>query len=424
MYIERIVDAVISERLEISGGLLIEGPKACGKTTCGLNFSKSDISLDINPNAVMYMETNPELILVGDTPRLIDEWQIYANIWNYVRHEIDKRQKPGQFILTGSSTPKDKSKLHTGAGRILSIKMRTLSIYEKNREQYDNEKWISLEKICAGGSIKADAYDEKKLDSIIDDVLHGGFPGFIKNSTKNAQINIQGYVDRIINVDISEVDEKKRDPIGVKAVMNVLAKNVATYVTKEKIAIEAGAYLNRDIKATTVSDYTDALERLGVFERQQSWQPHLRARYSVRKSVKIHYCEPSIACALLGITKKQLMDDLKYFGFLFESFVYHNMKAYANASGGDILQYHDSGEVEVDQIYLGRNGTWGAFEVKLGAGENMLNEAAENLLKFAKKVDTDKMGEPGCLAIITGTGNYAYTRKDGVMIIPLYALKP
>jgi predicted AAA+ superfamily ATPase len=205
--------------------------------------------------------------------------------------------------------------------------------------------------------------------------------------------------------------------------MKVLAKNIATYATKDSMSHQTASFLDREPKASTISEYMTALERLGIFERQLSWTPHLRARYSVRKGVKLHYCEPSLACALLGTTHEQLKSDLKYLGFLFESFVYHNMSAYASIKGGEILQYHDSNNLEVDQIYLGKDGVWGAFEVKLGATAEVFDEAAASLLAFAKTIDTKNMGEPGCLAIITGLGDKAFTRADGIHVIPLHTLK-
>jgi predicted AAA+ superfamily ATPase len=424
MYIKRLIDHTISESLRISGGLLIEGPKSCGKTSSAKQVAKSEVSLDIDENAALYIDTAPGLLLAGETPRLIDEWQIYPQIWNHVRHEIDTRQKPGQFILAGSSTPKRNTLLHSGAGRILPRKMRTLSLYEIDQHENIMQANISVSDLVKGKPLLAAVYKEATLDELIDLIRHGFWPGFYQLSTSDAVTNIEGYLGQIINVDISEVDDIKRDPAGVRAFMKVAAKNVATYCTKEALARQTASYLDREPKSSTIAEYISALERLGIFERQHSWMPHLRARYSVRKAAKLHFCEPSLACALLGVTHKQLKDDLNYLGFLFESLVFHNISAYASVSGGEILQYHDSRGLEVDQIFMGKDGSWGAVEVKLGAGVKTMDEAARNLLTFANTVDTQHMGTPGCLAIITGLGNKAFTRADGVQVIPLRALKP
>ncbi|MDR0853939.1 MAG: DUF4143 domain-containing protein [Clostridiales Family XIII bacterium] len=419
-----MIDDVLEESLRISGGVLVKGPKACGKTSSTKRIAKSSISLDIDDDAILYIETAPKLLLVGETPRLIDEWQVYPKIWNLVRHEIDERQDKGQFLLTGSSTPKKSSTLHSGAGRILSRKMRTLSIFEIQQHENAIENPISLSGIVGGNKISPRVYKAKTIDDVIDEIRHGYWPGFYGDPTEDAQMNIQGYIDQIVNVDISEVDDIQRDPIGVRALMNVLAKNVATYATKDSMALQAASFLDREPKASTVSEYLGALERIGVFERQASWMPHLRARYSIRKAAKLHYCEPSLACALLGATHEQLKTDLRYLGFLFESLVFHNMSAYASILGGEILQYHDSKGLEVDQIYLGNDGRWGAFEVKLGDTAQVIDAAADTLLRFSKTIDTEKMGNPGCLAIITGLGNKAFTRADGIHVIPLHSIKP
>jgi predicted AAA+ superfamily ATPase len=422
MYIKRLIDDTIAESLRISGGLLIVGSKSCGKTSSAKQFAKSDVSLDIDENVSLYIDTAPELLLEGETPRLIDEWQIYPQIWNHVRHEIDNRQKPGQFILTGSSTPKRNTMLHSGAGRILAGKMRTLSVFEIARHEGVMQSEISVSDLIKGKPVIPAVYKEETLDGLIDFIRHGSWPGFYNLSTADAVTNIEGYLEQIINTDISEADDVKRDPAGVRAFMKVAAKNVATYCSKESLALQTASYLDREPKASTISEYISALERLGIYERQLSWTPHLRARYSVRKAAKLHFCEPSLACALLGATHKQLKDDLSYLGFLFESLVFHNMSAYASVSGGEILQYHDSRELEVDQILVGKDGSWGAFEVKLGAGVKAIDEASKNLLAFANAIDTQHMGSPGCLAVITGLGDKAFTRTDGVHVIPLRAL--
>jgi len=413
-YLKRIIEDEFSGNLSAAGAVLVKGPKSCGKTEMAKQFAGSVLQVDRDMQVPIAMETNPGLLLLGDTPRLIDEWQEQPALWNYVRHEVDDRQKKGQFILTGSANPDDDVRLHSGAGRFTVVQMDTMSWQELG---FSNGKF-SVADLLQGNKI--DTFHESvPLDFIVERLVIGGFPTALNESVKNAQRINMGYVDLLVEVDMSRVSDTKRDPLKVRALLCSLARNVATMVENSTLEKDIKLFEKNDVSRNTIIDYLDALSRLMILYEQPAFNPHIRSSASLRKSPKRHLCDVSLAVAALGLDKDALLKDLRYTGFLFESLATHELKVYANANDAVVFHYHDSYGLEVDAIVQKRNGDYAAFEIKLGVG--FIDEAVENLKKFEKNIDTTKMKLPKSLNVITGTG-MSYRRPDGINVISLAAL--
>ena len=413
-YISRITDKELQRKLNTTGAILICGCKACGKTESASQFAKSILEVDIDENVPFLMETAPKLLLEGETPRLIDEWQEQPKLWNMIRHEVDKRKSPAQFILTGSANPDETVKIHSGAGRFTTLDMRTLSWQELG---YSSGK-ISLKKLLEGENFDA-CSEHSELEFIIEKIIIGGYPSLIgKNISEANDIN-RSYINLLAEVDMSRVSNVKRDPMKVRNLLRSLARNTTT--TFETSALETDIFEkdNFSITRPTIYDYLNALERLMIIENQPAWNTHLRSSAMLRKAPKRHLTDVSLAVAALGATQKSLLNDLKFTGFLFESLVIHDLRIYAQANDASVYHYRDSTNLEVDAIVQKYSGEWVAFEVKLGIGQ--IDEAAENLKKFASIIDTSKIAAPKTLNIITGTG-MSYTRKDGINVISLSSL--
>ena len=414
-YSARIVDRELGERLTGTGAVVIEGARACGKTATARNISASEALLDIDDNMREAVTVNPSLVLEGEAPRLIDEWQIAPAIWNHVRRAVDDRGKPRQFILTGSATPADDATRHSGAGRITRLRMRPMSLFELGRS---NGK-VSLSRLLDGEPI-AEAKSELTISEIAKEAAVGGWPGLRDIEPEPALRALRGYVDEIRRVDVSRVDEKRRDPNRVGRLLASLARNVATHVAATTLAKDAGGS-DGALDDDTVREYLDALERLMVVENQPAWAPHLRSTHTLRRAPKRHFVDPSLAVAALNATPEQILRDLRLFGFIFESLVVRDLRIYAQAVDARVSQYRDSSGLEVDAIVEGLDGRWAAFEVKLDSSR--VDEAALNLLKFESKVDTEVSGKPAALAVIIGTG-FGFVRDDGVQVIPIGSLGP
>ena len=413
-YKERIADSELERKLGASGAVLIRGAKACGKTEMAKQFAHSILQVDRDENVSTLMETSPKRLLVGETPRLIDEWQLQPNLWNYIRHEVDERQKSAQFILTGSANPEEAAKMHSGAGRFTIVDMRTMSWKELG---FSTGK-VSLGKLFEGHKI--DIYDEPlELGFIIEKIFIGGFPTLLgKTKNQAADLN-RAYVELLAEVDMSRVSNTKRDPVKVRSLLRSLARNTATMVDISALEKDVFAQEKSAITRPTIYDYLEALNRLMILEDQPAWNPHIRSSYTLRKTPKRHFTDVSLAVAALGVNEKSLINNLTFTGFLFESLVTHDLRVYAQANDAKVYHYLDSSGMEVDCIVQKFNGDWCAFEVKLGTGQ--IDEAAAKLLKFASVIDTQKSQAPKSLNIITGTG-ISYTRKDGVNIISLASL--
>jgi len=414
-YAPRIVDLELTERLAATGAVVIEGPKACGKAATARNVAASEALLDTDDNLREAVTVNPAFVLDGETPRLIDEWQIAPAIWNHVRRTVDDRRSPGQFILTGSAVPADDVTRHSGAGRITRLRMRPMSLFERGW----SDGAASLDRLLAGEPA-AGVRSDLPIAELAEMAAVGGWPGLREIEIGQALRVLRGYVDEISRVDVSRVDEKRRDPRRVRRLLSSLARNVATQATATTLAKDAGGS-DGPLDDDTVREYLDALERLMVIENQPAWAPHLRSKHILRRAPKRHFVDPSLAIAALRATPEQVLRDLRLFGLIFESLVVRDLRVYAQATDANVFQYRDSSGLEVDAIVEGLDGRWAAFEVKLDSSR--VNEAAENLLRFASKVDTGICGEPNALGVIIGTG-YGFVREDGVQVIPIGSLGP
>ena len=413
-YIKRIIEDDLVEKMSASGAVLIKGPKSCGKTATAKQFAKSVLEMDRDKQVPVIMATNPQLLLVGDTPRLIDKWQEQPEIWNYVRHEVDERKIKGQFILTGSAHPNDDVKLHSGAGRFTVVQMDTMTWQELGY----STGMVKVSDLLQGPL--PDFFAEGiSLDFIIDKMLIGGWPTLLNESPKNAIKLNSGYVDLLCEVDMSRVSGVKRDPLKVRSLLRSLARNTATLVDNKTLEQDVKTSDRNELSRNTIAEYLDALSRLMILYEQPAFNPHIRSAASLRKAPKRHLCDPSLAVAALGLDKEALVKDIKYTGFLFESLATHELNVYAKANDANVFHYNDSYGLEVDAIVQKRNGHYAAFEIKLGVG--YIDEAAENLKKFAQNIDTSKMDVPKSLNIITGTG-MSYRRKDGINVISLASL--
>lgn len=413
-YVRRLIEDDLLDKMAASGAVLIKGPKSCGKTATAKQYAKSILEMDRDLQVPVMMATNPRLLLVGDTPRLIDEWQEQPEIWNYVRHEIDDRNAKEQFILTGSANPTDDVKLHSGAGRFTVLQMDTMTWQELGF----STGIIKLSDLLLGSL--NDFYEPAiSLDFIIDKICIGGWPSLINESVKNALNMNRGYVDLLCEVDMSRVSGVKRDPYKVRSLLRSIARNTATLVDNKTLERDVKAIDKNELSRNTISDYLDALSRLMILYEQPAFNLHIRSSASLRKSPKRHLCDPSLAVASLGLDKESLVKDIKFTGFLFESLVIHELNVYAKANDATVFHYNDSYGYEVDAIVQKRNGDYAAFEVKLGVG--YIDEAAENLKKFAANIDTTKMELPKSLNIISGT-SMSYRRPDGINVISLASL--
>lgn len=413
-YVPRIVDAELATRLGGLGAVLIEGPKACGKTLTARQVAVSEVLLDIDVNARQAVGVDPGLVLAGDTPRLIDEWQVEPAIWNHVRREVDERGRPGQFILTGSAVPPDDETRHTGAGRITRLQMRPMSLFESGHSNGS----ISLRDLLDGETPRA-SDPGLSITDLVRAAAVGGWPAFQRLSVEDALHGVQGYLDEIRRVDVNRVGPAGRDPERVGRLLASLARNVSTYATIKTLADDTGGP-EVPLTRETVQEYLDVLTRLKIVEDQPAWAPHLRSKYVLRKMPKRHFVDPSLAVAALRASPESLLGDLELFGFVFESMVVRDLRVYAQSLDATVFQYRDSDGLEVDAVVQAHD-RWAAFEVKLGGGQ--VDDAASNLVKFARRIDTARRGRPATLAVITGSG-YGYRRQDGVMVIPVGALGP
>jgi uncharacterized protein len=413
-YIPRIVDGELAARLNASGAVVIEGPKACGKTETARQKAASEVLLDVDVAAQQAAAIDPRLVLDGPAPRLIDEWQIVPDIWNHVRREVDKRSEPGQFILTGSATPADDVTRHTGGLRFARVRLRPMTLTELGRSSAE----ISLDELLSGEPSRSPD-PGLTVHDLIEEVVRGGWPGIRNLAVEDAAVALRDYLDLIRRTDIAAVDGVRRDPERVQAVLRSLARNVGTQAALTRIAADAAA-TGTGVSDDTVADYLAALTRLMVVEDQPAWNTHLRSRHLLRSTPTRHFVDPSLAAAALGATPATLLKDLNTFGLLFESLVVRDLRVYAQPLDAGVFHYRDQSGLEVDAI-VDAGERWAAFEVKLGPG--LADEAAAALRRFADRVDTSKRGEPAMLGVIVGSG-YGYTRDDGVHVIPVGALGP
>lgn len=415
-YVPRIVDDELALLLGATGAVLVEGPKACGKTATAMQASASQALLDVDDNARRMAEIDPAVVLTGATPRLIDEWQLAPTIWNHVRRSVDQRGLAGQFLLTGSAVPADDISRHTGAGRFSRLRMRPLSLYEAGHSSGE----ISLARLLAAEPQRAERR-EMSIVSLAELVCAGGWPGQLGKPGPAVVRANRGYVDDICRADVSRVSGRVRDPLRVERLFRSLARNVATPVSLSKLAADVGGANGQALKPDTAAEYVDALRRLMVVEDQPAWAPHLRSRVPLRSTPVRHFVDPSLAVAALRTNSERLLGDLAYLGFLFESLVVRDLRVYAQAADARVFHYRDKDGLEVDAIVETADGRWAAFEVKLG--ERWVPDAARNLRRLAERVAEDEHGAPAALAVIVPNG-YGYAGGDDIGVVPITTLGP
>lgn len=414
-YMERVVDEELAARLNASGAVVIEGPKACGKTATALQVAASAVMLDVDAGARLALAVDPSLVLEGERPRLLDEWQVQPKLWNYVRRAVDARGEAGQFILTGSSVPAEDVERHTGAGRFSFLRLRPMSLFEAGH----STGTVSLAGLLSGVPPRSTdpGLTVRRLAEII---TMGGWPAQQGRGMLDAARAARDYLEQVRQVDISRVGSTRRDPARVGALLRSLARNVATEAKNSVLAADAGG-ADGALSEHTVADYLDALSRLMIIEDQRAWAPHLRSKAVMRKSPKRHFVDPSLAVAALHTGPERLLGDLNLLGLLFESLVVRDLRVFSQPLEGEVLHYRDHYGVEVDAVVQLPDGRWGAFEIKLGEG--LVEEGAQGLLRFAAQIDTDRCGAPSVLAVICATG-FGYRRDDGVAVVPVGALGP
>ena len=419
-YLPRIVDTIISEKMSTFGALLIEGPKWCGKTMTASQHCKSIFNLgdpSQNFNNRTLARTDISLVLRGEKPRLIDEWQEVPPIWDAVRMEVDKSNDKGQFILTGSATPNRKGVLHSGAGRIGRLKMRTMSLYESG----DSSGQVSLEALCNGRQDNVFIGD-RGLNDIIELIIRGGWPANIGIAAKQAAQVSQDYIQAVIEDDVFLIDGVKRDTSKMLLLLRSLARNESTTATISTLSKDVEASDGAGIYRTTVNEYLDIFKRMYLTDNTPPFSSELRSSTRLKKAEKRHLVDPSLACALLRASPEKLLNDLNTLGFLFESLCMRDLQVYAESFDAHLYHYQDYNNDEIDAVIELRDGEWCAFEIKLGA--HKIDEAADNLLKIQKKLEADtKARAPKILCVICGLTNAAYQRKDGVFVVPITALK-
>ncbi|HVA51946.1 MAG TPA: DUF4143 domain-containing protein [Acidimicrobiales bacterium] len=411
----RIVDMELTRQLKAMGAVVLEGPKAVGKTETARQQAASEVDLDSDLNARAAAEIDPALILTGPTPRLIDEWQFVPEVWNNVRREVDERRLPGQFILTGSAAPSDDVTRHTGAGRVARVRLRPMTLFEMGRSFGE----VSLGDLL-DGQVPSPANSNFTISEIAEFICTGGWPVIHNLPVADAQQALGNYLEEIARADINRVDGVIRDPNKVSRVIRSLARNVATQVAATVIAADTAGE-DEPVARKTVPEYLSALERLWIIEDQPAWAPRLRSRSSMRTAAKRHFIDPCLAAAALGAGPQKLLSDLNFLGFLFESLVVRDLRVYAQLHDAKIFHYRDNTGLEVDAIVERNDGRWAGIEVKLGS--NQIDQGARSLLTFSSRIDQTACGAPTFLAVVTAKG-YAYQRPDGVMVVPIGTLGP
>lgn len=418
-YISRIADTLIERALKSSGAVLIEGPKWCGKTSTARQLSNSYIYMQDPDQRLKYLkisDNKPSLLLQGETPRLIDEWQTAPVLWDSVRHEVDMRGEMGQFILTGSSVPiLDENISHTGTGRISRIRMRTMSLFESGESNGE----ISLKELFSSTK-NIEGFGILSIDELAECIVRGGWPSSVATNLGMYEKRVQDYFDAVVNIDISRVDGIEKNPQKVAVLMKSLARNISTEASMETLRRDMSGSEKDTISIPTVMSYLNALQRIFVTEDLEAWNPSIRSKTPLRSGPKRHFIDPSIACAAMGINGEKLLKDFNTFGYLFESLCIRDLRIYSDYLDGKVYHYRDKTNLECDAIIVLRDGSWGAIEIKMGAKE--FDTAAENLLKLKERINTEKMLNPSFLMILSAT-DIGYTREDGIHVVPIGCLK-
>ena len=419
-YRKRLADEVLKDKLEASGAVLVEGAKWCGKTTTSKQIAKSVLYMQEpaqKKQNLLMADTNPSLLLQGDAPRLIDEWQLAPKLWDAVRFEVDQRDDFGQFILTGSAVPPDTSEIsHSGTGRISRMLMRPMSLFESG----ESSGSVSLEGLF-NTDYEVSASVESDIEKLAFLICRGGWPKAVGKSIKVALQQAVDYYDAVVNSDISRVDGKERNPERAKLLMRSYSRNIGSQAKFEEIRQDI---LGNDVDSfsiDTLYDYLNALKKIFVIEDAPAWNPNLRSKTAIRNTDTRYYVDPSIATASMGLGPKDLINDLSTMGLLFENLCVRDLRIYAQSIGGEIYHYRDKSGLECDAVVHLRNGSYGLVEIKLG-GDKLIEEGCATLNKFEKIIDTTKMKSPSFKMVLTGVGNYAFKRPDGILVVPVRSL--
>lgn len=434
-YKNRVADRLLAEKLEAFGAVLIEGPKYCGKTTLATQQAGSILSMadtDTLGQNLALARTNISRLLAGETPRLIDEWQIAPQFWDAVRNEVDKRNEDGQFMLTGSAVPPKPKKdengniieeeniHHTGTGRISRLRLRTMSLWESEDSTGD----VSLEELFINPDT-VDGVSDIDLDRLAYLTCRGGWPkAVLKKSEKAALAQAFDYYDSVVSNDIKRVDDIDRDEELTKRIMRSYARNQGTQATVGTILADIKSNGDERMSDSTVYSYIKALKEIFVIEDSIAWNPNLRSKTAIRTSDTRYFIDPSIATAALGMGPKDLINDMEIFGFIFETLAIRDLRVYADALDGKVYHYRDKNNLECDAVIHLRNGSYGLVEVKIGGAE-LIKEGAESLKTLSSKIDSTRMKTPSFMMVLTGIGKFAYKRpEDGVLVVPIGCLKP
>lgn len=420
-YKHRIADGILEKKLRSKGAVLIEGPKWCGKTTTAEQQARSILYMD-NPASfesnLQMAEIDPVILLEGDTPRLVDEWQLAPKLWDTMRFEVDHRHQVGQFILTGSAVPSDEESMkHSGTGRFSWLTMRPMSLYESgesNGKVSLSHLFESRENIVATNSLR--------IDDIAFLICRGGWPFACSLQGDAALAQAFDYVDAVIKKDVSRVDGTNRNITTTRLLMRSYARNQGSQATIGTIVADMMTNDENEIGIKTAGSYLDALRKIFVIEDSEAWNPNLRSKTAIRTANTRYFIDPSIGTAVLGLGPKDLINDLNTMGLFFETLCVRDLRIFADALDGQVFHYRDKSGLECDAVIHLRNGRYGLVEIKLG-GDRLINEGASNLLALVDKINTDKMKEPSFLMVLTGTGDFAYRRKDGVYVVPIGCLK-
>lgn len=433
-YKKRIADQILADKLESSGAVLIEGPKYCGKTTLAKQQAGSVLSMadpDTLAQNLALAQTNISRLLVGKTPRLIDEWQIAPQFWDAIRNEVDNRDDDGQFMLTGSAVPPKPKKdengnlieeeqiHHTGTGRISRLKLRTMTLWESE----DSTGMVSLGELFKNSDY-VDGESHIDLERLAYLTCRGGWPkAVLRKSEKAALAQAFDYFDSVVSTDIKRVDDVERDEEMAKRIMRSYARNQASQATAGTILADIKNNGDELLSDSTVYSYIKALKEIFVIEDSVAWNPNLRSKTAIRTSDTRYFTDPSIATAALGLGPNDLINDLNTFGLIFETLAVRDLRVYAESLNGKVYHYRDKNNLECDAVVHLRNGSYGLIEIKIG-GSELVNDGAESLKTLSDKIDTTKMKKPSFLMVLTGIGEYAYKRpEDGVLVVPIGCLK-
>lgn len=421
-YRPRIADQMLAVRLRRKGAVLIEGPKWCGKTTTAEQQAASILYM-ADPmrkqQNIQAAKINVKQLLDGDTPRLIDEWQIAPSLWDSVRFEVDHRNGFGHFILTGSSvSPKAEMIFHSGAGRFAKLKMRTMSLFESG----ESTGTVSLADLFAVEQKTIEGNSQIDINRLAHLICRGGWPGSLDMEDADALAQAYDYYDVVCESDISRVDDVQRDPQRVKLLMRSFARHQGTMATVGTILADMKANETSSLSDNTVYDYIKTLKKVFVIEDMPAWNPNLRSKTAIRTSDNHYFIDPSIAIAALGASPNDLLNDLETMGLMFETLAVRDLRVYADALDGQVYHYRDKKGLECDAVIHLRNGSYGLIEIKLG-GDDLIDAGAKSLTDLAADIDTTRMKSPAFMMVLAGVGDFPYQRDDGVIVVPIGCLK-